>query len=272
VQAHLAALANGETPPPATSEPTWPRSSQAYRAPGMPARSVRRSPSRPNHGICGAYKKSRLRSSSRVPPRRPRRRPHQLLSRHPRKCTRSRSRFTPSLVMPVSRRSAWRGRLYAADWRNSLPSTPCSSSKNCAFSFQAGLPASSTKRSSDGSVAGARRLAHVASSSAPRRIVGSATNRVADVPIFLGNIGKRSLDALKSSRIKPPSSFSSSSRLVTRDNTARGSFTHCRGEYGRGASKPCSGRSAALPPTPLRAPHVWPPVTFLVRQPVTELR
>ena len=45
--------------------------------------------------------------------------------------------------------------------------------------------------------------------------------------------------------------------------------------YGRGANKPCSGlsaRSAACRHTSLRIPHVRPPVTSLMRQPVTELR
>ena len=104
------------------------------------------------------------------------------MSRHPRKCRRSRSRFTQSPATPVSRRFVWLGRSYAADWRNSPPSTPCSSSKSCVSSFQGGLPANSTKRLSDGSVAGARQLAHVASSSGPRRIVGSVTNREVGVP------------------------------------------------------------------------------------------
>ena len=113
--------------------------------------------------------------------------------------------------------------------------------KSCAFSFQVGLPANSTKRSSSGSVSGARRLEHAASSLGPRPIVGSATNRVVDVPISSGTIGKRWLDALKSSRIKPHSNSSSSSRPATQDNTARDSFTRCRSEYGRGANKPCSG-------------------------------
>ncbi len=84
--------------------------------------------------------------------------------------------------------------------------------KSCAFSFQVGLPANSTKRSSSGSVSGARRLEHAASSLGPRPIVGSATNRVVDVPISSGTIGKRWLDALKSSRIRPHSNSSSSSR------------------------------------------------------------
>ena len=53
------------------NRPTWPRSSQAYRAPGMQARIfVRRSPSKPNRGICGGYKSSQRRSLLRVPPRR----------------------------------------------------------------------------------------------------------------------------------------------------------------------------------------------------------
>jgi hypothetical protein len=59
------------------------------------------------------------------------------------------------------------------------------------------------------------------------------------------------------------------------NNTARDSFTRCRSEYGRGANKPCSGlsaRSAACRHTLPRIPHVWPPVTSLMRQPVTELR
>lgn len=94
-------------------------------------------------------------------------------------------------------------------------------------------------------------------------------------PISLGSIGKRWPGALKSSRIKPRSNFSSSSRPVTRENTVRDSFTRCRDECGRGADKRCSGllaRSAAYRHTSLRIPHVRLPVTSLVRQPVTELR
>jgi hypothetical protein len=78
VQAHLAALANSETPPPAISEPPNLAAFVASLSSAWHAGEIR-SPSRPNHGICGAYKKAQLRSSSRVPPRRPRRRPHQLL-------------------------------------------------------------------------------------------------------------------------------------------------------------------------------------------------
>ena len=48
VQAHLAGAWRTATRPPATSEPPLARSSQAYRAPGMQARFVRRCPSKPN--------------------------------------------------------------------------------------------------------------------------------------------------------------------------------------------------------------------------------
>jgi peptidoglycan/LPS O-acetylase OafA/YrhL len=44
---------------------------------------------------------------------------------------------------------------------------------------------------------------------------------------------------------------------------------------GRGANKPYSGssaRSTTCKVTPLRSPRNWPPVTFSMRQPVTELR
>ena len=37
---------------------------------------------------------------------------------------------TPSLAKPAFRLSAWCGRSYAADWRSSPTSTPCSSSKS----------------------------------------------------------------------------------------------------------------------------------------------
>jgi hypothetical protein len=52
-------------------------------------------------------------------------------------------------------------------------------------------------------------------------------------------------------------------------------LTHCRSEHGGGANKPCNGLSARLAAcrhTSLRFPHAWPPVTFFVSQPVTELR
>ncbi|MER8460167.1 transposase [Mesorhizobium sp. M1300] len=57
VQAYLAALADGETPPPATSEPpNLAAFVEAYRAPGPRAKSVRPSPSKPNRVTCEVYK------------------------------------------------------------------------------------------------------------------------------------------------------------------------------------------------------------------------
>jgi hypothetical protein len=97
------------------------------------------------------------------------------------------------------------------------------------------------KRLPDGSVSGARQLTRAGSPLGPRRIGGSARNPVVDVLISLRTTGQRWLDALKNSRIKPHSNFSSSFRLATQDDIPCDSFTHRRGECGPGANKVCNG-------------------------------
>ncbi|MER8760491.1 transposase [Mesorhizobium sp. M0976] len=145
VQAHLAALTNGEIPPPATSEPPNLAAFVASLSSAWHAGEIR-----PTFSIEAKplYLRS-LQKVLRVRPPRPSWQSHPRPHR-PRRHRRSQSRPTPNLAKAASRRFAWRGRSRAADWRNSPTSTPCSSSKSCASSFQADLPASNTKRSPDG--------------------------------------------------------------------------------------------------------------------------
>ena len=173
LQAYLAALADGETPPSTTSEPPNLATFVASLSSAWHAGEIR-----PTFSI--EAKPRYLRSLQKVPTQTPVASSHRraqagdpaLPPRHLQRHGRSRSQSTPSLAKPAFRLSAWCGRSHAADWRSSPTSTPCSSSKSCASSFQGVLRASSTKRSSDGSVSGAKRLAHAALSSGPKRIVG----------------------------------------------------------------------------------------------------
>ena len=152
VQAYLAALADGETPPQLTSDP-----------PGVWLRRRRSD---------GSHRRAtRLRDLPR---------------------TRNRlGRSTSSLVVRRSRRCAWCGRSHAADWKDFRTSPHCNSSKSSVFSSPADLPASSTKRCCGALIAGAKTLVPAVSLSDQRRIDVSATNLAAADPSSSKTTGRK---------------------------------------------------------------------------------
>jgi hypothetical protein len=158
VQAHLAAVADGEVLTAMTAEPPDLAAFVASLSSAWHAGEIR-----PTFSI--EAKPRYLRSPQRVsaqtmvsisaaPLRHPSPLPHPTPCQCPRPRRRDRSCYMPSVAMPVSRRCGQSGRSCSGVWTRFPTSTQCSSSKNSASSSLADLPTGSTKRSSDASIAG----------------------------------------------------------------------------------------------------------------------
>ena len=153
VQAYLAALADGDSTPPMSSEPpnlaafvaslssAWHMGEirPTFSADAKPRYSAK---SGENSGACSGLPLPLRHFRCRHPTS-----PH--LSRR-RSCKPS----TPSLAKPGSRRFAWYGQSSAGDLKASPTSTRRSSSTNCASSFQADSPQGNTRRCCGGSTCG----------------------------------------------------------------------------------------------------------------------
>ena len=152
VQAYLAALADGDSTPPMSSEPPNLAAFVASLSSAWHMGEIRPT-------FSADAKPRYLRSLERIPARSGLPLPlRHFRCRHPTSPHLSRRRSckpsTPSLAKPGSRRFAWYGQSSAGDLKASPTSTRCSSSTNCASSFQADSPQGNTRRCCGGSTCG----------------------------------------------------------------------------------------------------------------------
>lgn len=213
VQAYLAALADGETPPPATSEPpNLAAFVEAYRAPGPRAKSVRPSPSKPNRVTCEVYKS---------------------LNTNPYCGSHRRAQAgDPTHSCRDSREDAGEAE---AGLREAWPSPRPGARYGVADRLPpiGGIPQHQRPAALRGAVRPVSRSVYpqaVQNTRPPGQSVAPSGSRARPVPTSLRTIGKRWHGALKSVRIRPHLNFSSSSRSVIPDDTACASFTRCRSE------------------------------------------
>ena len=242
VQAHLAALADGDIPPGVTPEPpdlaavrggtlkrlAGRRGASYLLSRGQAALSAqstksRRAEARADLDACASCDDV---TSSGLAPRR--------------SCPNDRPLSMPSPVRPGSRRCAWCGRSRAADSKDSPTSAPHSSSK----SYVHPVPRSIHPQAVQDARAARQSLA-------PGRLARAAWSlgqlqyrRLSDKPrgrrpdIFKDHLGRDGPNALKSVQIRLPSSFSLEFQgALPRTTTACDSCIRCSGEFGLGDSE-----------------------------------
>jgi hypothetical protein len=126
-------------------------------------------------------------------------------------------RFTRRLARLASRHFAWRGRSRAVGWKNSPTSMLCSSLRSCASSFPGASPKSSTNHLSAMLHAGVRLLEPEASISDRKRIGGIMINRAVAALIPSRITGTKWPNALKSVQTRLQWNSSSNSGPVSRE-------------------------------------------------------
>lgn len=191
VQAYLAALVDGETPPQTMFQPPNLAAFVASLSSAWPrAKSVQPSPSKPNRVTCEIYKRSRHKPLLRVPAGAQTGDPnHSCCSDSANMQEKPKPVYAePGQALIQALHMVWPIVCRRLEEYPNINATQLF--EDLCVRFPGRLTRKQYKTlvrrvNSDGSISGARRLAHAALSLGPRRIVGSTTNRVVDVPISL---------------------------------------------------------------------------------------